>query len=183
MALMAGPIPIAQVAKDAQALSLADFGAAYGPMVLVRMKSGIDAAVEEQNDDDRWSFGTVHDVKSRESGPLGGIMDLQGGVAFPVRKVHSRFFARTILLGRSASNDIHIADPGISKLHARFRFDGERLLLGDAGSSNGTFVNGKRITEERAVQDSDVLSFGALRFRLLASPNLHAILRRLGSGA
>ncbi len=179
-ATVVGPIPIQQVLADVRAMSSSEFVDAYGPMVLVRMRSGIDAEAMEKRDEESWSFGTVNVQGARSSGPIAGIVDMHDGVAYPVRKVHARFFSRTILLGRASSNDLHIADPGVSKLHARFRFDGDRLLIEDAGSSNGTFLNGQRVTTERPVQDSDVLSFGALRFRVLRAANLYAFLKRLG---
>jgi ABC-type multidrug transport system ATPase subunit/pSer/pThr/pTyr-binding forkhead associated (FHA) protein len=49
------------------------------------------------------------------------------------------------VLGRDPGADIVIASPTVSRRHARLLMDGERLLLEDLGSSNGTFVGGRRI--------------------------------------
>src|SRR5688500_16202833 len=56
------------------------------------------------------------------------------------KKVQTRSFASTILLGRSSTNDVCVAHSSVSKLHARIRFEGQQLYVSDAGSSNGTFV-------------------------------------------
>ena len=50
-------------------------------------------------------------------------------------------------LGRSDSCAVVIALPVISRLHARIELQHDRYLLFDAGSANGTFVNGKRIEQ------------------------------------
>lgn len=50
-------------------------------------------------------------------------------------------------IGRLDSNEISIPDPGLSRHHAEIRSEGGHFLLTDLGSTNGTFVNGKRIAE------------------------------------
>jgi pSer/pThr/pTyr-binding forkhead associated (FHA) protein len=69
-----------------------------------------------------------------------------------------------ITLGRSPSNSIPItSDPGISRTHAVI----ERLPSGwcvrDMGSSNGTFVNGKRVWNERPLRAEDDIRIGETR--------------------
>ena len=56
-----------------------------------------------------------------------------------------------LILGREpASADLVIEDPGVSRRHARVRTGNGTVTVEDLGSSNGTFVNGERIS--RAVQ-------------------------------
>ena len=52
-----------------------------------------------------------------------------------------------------------IPDPEMSVMHARLRREGERFRLEDAGSTNGSFVNGVR-ERERGLADRDVLELG-----------------------
>ena len=52
----------------------------------------------------------------------------------------------TALIGSDASSEIRIVRPGISRRHAVVSFDGTGWKIEDAGSRNGTFVNGSRIT-------------------------------------
>lgn len=73
-----------------------------------------------------------------------------------------------VLLGRSLDCDCLISDPSVSRRHARIRYDGERWLVADLGSLNGTRLNGWRITEETEVRPGDRLSLGPARFRLTA---------------
>jgi FHA domain-containing protein len=61
-----------------------------------------------------------------------------------------------LILGREpASADLVIEDPGVSRRHARIRTGNGSVLVEDLGSSNGTFVNGERISSpvELALED------------------------------
>lgn len=51
------------------------------------------------------------------------------------------------VIGRAEDVDVVLNSPLVSRTHARFERAGLRLTLRDLGSSNGTFVNGERITE------------------------------------
>jgi len=58
----------------------------------------------------------------------------------------------------------------ISSRHARLKRSGDRILLEDLGSSNGTFVNGQRINEPTEVHAGDLISLGVDSFRLTTGP-------------
>ncbi len=49
------------------------------------------------------------------------------------------------ILGRHPSNNIVIPDPFVSRKHARIAFDGDKWVIEDLGSTNGTFVDGEDI--------------------------------------
>jgi hypothetical protein len=70
--------------------------------------------------------------------------------------------ARTIL-GRDDTADIILDDPGISRRHSEIRVtsDGPHLVttIRDLGSTNGTFVNGQRVSSEH-LQDGDRVTVG-----------------------
>jgi two-component system, cell cycle response regulator len=67
-------------------------------------------------------------------------------------------------VGRSESAEVSIADPGLSRIHARFLRIGSgrdtRFLLEDCESRNGTFVAGERIDVPTLVTDGMRLAFG-----------------------
>ncbi len=65
-----------------------------------------------------------------------------------------------LTVGREADNDVALLDPKVSRHHALIRRDGERFVLADLGSSNGTFVNGERIAAPAALEDGDVIVIG-----------------------
>jgi hypothetical protein len=77
---------------------------------------------------------------------------------------------RQIVLGRARDCDCVLADPSVSRRHAALRREGERWLLHDLGSRNGTRVNGVRLLDEAEVGPGDRVSFGDARFRFGEAP-------------
>lgn len=73
-------------------------------------------------------------------------------------------------LGRDSTNQVVISEPSVSRRHLVVRLDriGQRdvVVLTDAGSRNGTFVNSQRI-EERVVAPGDLIRFGCCRLEIL----------------
>jgi hypothetical protein len=58
---------------------------------------------------------------------------------------------------------------GVSRLHAVVKRDAERVLVMDLGSSNGTYVNGRRINPhvEESLSHGDILALGKLKIQVL----------------
>jgi serine phosphatase RsbU (regulator of sigma subunit) len=71
-----------------------------------------------------------------------------------------------LTIGRSARNDICLNDPFVSRLHAEIRRDGERFVLYDSGSANGTYHNGQRIESSVPLQLGDVIRIGTTELRV-----------------
>ncbi len=67
---------------------------------------------------------------------------------------------KSIKIGRSSSNDVVINDPTVSAHHAVLTETASGYILKDLNSSNGTFVNGKKIAGEVHVTDKDAIRFG-----------------------
>lgn len=63
-------------------------------------------------------------------------------------------------LGRDISNDIVINDRETSRHHLRLMTAGDTLTIEDLGSTNGTFVNGKRISGVTPLQNGDMIGLG-----------------------
>src|SRR2546428_3242187 len=72
---------------------------------------------------------------------------------------------RTIVGGRAVTSAVPIYDPTISRRHAEVALTDGGVKVKDAGSSNGTFLNGARITEAIAAEN-DVITFGKVAFRV-----------------
>src|SRR5213594_1882388 len=72
---------------------------------------------------------------------------------------------RTIVVGRAVTSDIPIYDPTISRRHAELILTDSGVKVTDVGSSNGTFLNGARVTEAVAAEN-DVITFGKVAFRV-----------------
>jgi hypothetical protein len=57
---------------------------------------------------------------------------------------------------------------GVSRMHAVIRRRGERIVLMDLDSANGTYVNGRRLgsRQEAGLRDGDVIALGALKLQV-----------------
>src|SRR6266545_315146 len=71
-----------------------------------------------------------------------------------------------ISIGRSERSDIALADPGVSRNHARIVREGDDFIVEDLGSTNGTEVNGQPVRRRR-LADGDMvkLANSTLQFR------------------
>ena len=63
-------------------------------------------------------------------------------------------------LGRDITNDIVINDRETSRHHLRLLRSGDSITLEDLGSTNGTFVNGKRVSGVTPLQNGDMIGLG-----------------------
>jgi len=72
---------------------------------------------------------------------------------------------RTLVVGRAVTSDVPIYDPTISRRHAEIVLTESGVHVTDLGSSNGTFLNGAKITEAEAGAN-DVVTFGKVAFRV-----------------
>jgi len=77
------------------------------------------------------------------------------------RGVQEVFSAGTISLGRDSSNDLIFSshDTKVSARHAEIKFRNDASRVRDLNSTNGTFINGQRITESD-LNDGDIIEFG-----------------------
>jgi len=79
---------------------------------------------------------------------------------------------RPIVVGRAVTSDLPVYDPTVSRKHAEVVATPTGATVKDLGSSNGTFVNGTRVTEA-SLSSGDVVTFGKVAFNLqeLAPPS------------
>lgn len=75
---------------------------------------------------------------------------------------------RPLLIGRDPGNGLRLSHETVSRMHAELTAHGSRWILRDLGSTNGTCVNGQRVTGSVPVCDGDQVSFGRMSFRLTA---------------
>jgi pSer/pThr/pTyr-binding forkhead associated (FHA) protein len=69
-------------------------------------------------------------------------------------------------IGRESACDVSISDQTVSRWHADLRRDPGGWRLADLGSTNGTRLNGGRVTAPVLVRPGDLVSFGTATFVL-----------------
>jgi pSer/pThr/pTyr-binding forkhead associated (FHA) protein len=82
------------------------------------------------------------------------------GARFPVERP-------VVHIGRSAENDVRLADDSVSGAHATLLRRGSVWHLIDLASTNGTFVDGRRIDGEAIIQGAAELRFGGIKVTFL----------------
>lgn len=82
----------------------------------------------------------------------------------PLRDVEFSF-EQPIMLGRGNSADFAINYPGVSRQHARIEKKGRHWTINDLGSSNGTFVEGRRVEQTGRLRNGERFSLGKLDLR------------------
>ena len=100
--------------------------------------------------DGKQSTGTLRVHSQTAAGDVSwrGVVDIAG-----TRHVLSK--GRTVI-GRGSDADITIADAGTSRRHVEILWDGERAMVRDMGSTNGTMLDGRKVTEAALPPDSVV---------------------------
>ncbi len=77
------------------------------------------------------------------------------------------------VIGRSSQAQVELLDPEVSRRHARLEFARGVVYLTDLGSSNGTFLNGKRLKSEGIeVRPGDDIDVGNTRLTVLGTAPL-----------
>ncbi len=132
---------------------------------------------------DSIQFGPIHcrlvdTVTSMETKPKQSFGNSEGLTRvrmavpdFMLRGVSGKTLGRKVplhgitVVGRGADCELTLAQDQISRHHARLQISGDVVKVEDLGSSNGTFLNGKRVKTCNAVH-GDELSFDTIRFQV-----------------
>ncbi len=102
------------------------------------------------------------------------LIDATPGLVTVYSRLHAQLPASLVLelpvtrIGREADNEVAIVEPAVSRYHARLERRDAGVWLIDNGSTNGTLVNGVRVTERR-LEPQDIVRIGDSVFRFTAS--------------
>jgi hypothetical protein len=107
------------------------------------------------------SFSIVARLREGEGGVAAGSLVLPSGERFILGD-------DIVTIGRLTESVLVLEDPNVSRQHAEIRPTGNGFVLADLGSTNGSKVNGVKVSE-RVLQDGDELTFGGTSFRFEAS--------------
>ena len=83
---------------------------------------------------------------------------------------------RPITIGRSVQADLQISDERISRIHCGIRPEGSEFVVKDLGSTNGTWVNDRKVQEAR-LKFGDVVRVGHTVLQLEPKPRQRATSR------
>ena len=84
---------------------------------------------------------------------------LKSGTVIPIRS--------SVTLGRKEDNSVVLADQHVSGNHARLIIKNNILFIEDLGSTNGTYVNDKRIVGKVKLFGKDDIKIGSTSFKVL----------------
>ena len=107
-------------------------------------------------------FNIVSQLRQAATGPGMGSLVLPSGQRVDLGNA-------MVSVGRLPECTISINDSNISRNHAEVKAGPSAYIVKDLGSTNGTMVNGVRITGEQALRDGDIISFGSTHVRFEAS--------------
>ncbi|HEV3195572.1 MAG: FHA domain-containing protein [Candidatus Cybelea sp.] len=100
----------------------------------------------------------------RTAAEIGRVTPMQLDLDVRERGASRSFRGRPPLeLGRDKGAEIVLHDPEVSRRHARFESHEGFVYLEDLKSSNGTFLNGRRITEAIEIRQGDEIDVGTTR--------------------
>ena len=88
--------------------------------------------------------------------------DLTNKWVFPIDSV-------PFIIGRDKDCHLTLGSKSVSRHHAQLNVSGDMLWVRDAGSTNGTFLNGKPLTESEVLIEGDVLQIGQVGFCVLST--------------
>lgn len=69
-----------------------------------------------------------------------------------------------ITIGRGSENTVALDDESVSTFHARIFVEGDRFMLEDLGSTNGTFVSGQIVVGQTPLQTGNSINIGRSQF-------------------
>ena len=103
------------------------------------------------------------DVRSDRAGSVVWVPTLTwNSVRYPLTR-------KSTILGRGTDSDVHVVTPGVSRHHAEIRWNGKRCEVVDLGSTNGTTLDGEKVSRA-ALPDSCTLGVGRARILFQVVP-------------
>ncbi|MBE7451898.1 MAG: FHA domain-containing protein [Kofleriaceae bacterium] len=148
------------------------FLAAAAPAALVRRRAeGSETDTDSRPALDEEVDTLVAPVLGRRRGP-------RGIEVYPLAKKPGASFADMITVGRTPNNDVVLRDVTVSRFHAYFRQRGDRWLIADAGSKNGSELEGQPLEprKERELASGVAVRIGDFDLTFYTAPELYGVL-------
>jgi hypothetical protein len=152
---------------------------AVAPASLVRERGAKDyKALEKQERDLRNTYAEDTLLARIDGGLFSTESDIGPWEIFPLAKKINAPFADMITIGRTQNNDIVLKDITVSRFHTFFRQKNDAWTVCDAGSKNGTFLNGDQLKTRRevAVKSGDVVKLGDISTTFYTAADLFDVI-------
>jgi hypothetical protein len=107
-------------------------------------------------------FGIASQLRQPEPGKRPGTIVMPSGDRIELTNDKN-------LIGRLADCVVMISDTNTSRHHAQIVRSGSGFVIADLGSTNGTSVNGERLTADHRLADGDIITVGSVSVRFEAS--------------
>jgi len=107
-------------------------------------------------------FGIASQTKQAEPGRRPGTIVMPSGDRIELTEDKH-------LIGRLADCTVTVSDTNTSRHHAQITRSGSGFVIADLGSTNGTSVNGDRLTADHRLADGDIITVGSVSLRFEAS--------------
>jgi hypothetical protein len=148
------------------------FLASAAPAALVRRRAdGTETDSDSRPAVDEEVDTLVAPVLGRRRGP-------RGVEVYPLAKKPGASFADMITVGRTPNNDIVLRDVTVSRFHAYFRQRGDKWIVADAGSKNGSELEGVPLEarKERELASGVAVRIGDFELTFYLAGELYGVL-------
>ncbi|MEJ5914585.1 DUF3662 and FHA domain-containing protein [Pseudokineococcus sp. 1T1Z-3] len=98
--------------------------------------------------------GSIAPATAASATPEHPVLDVDGS--------RYQLTGRATVVGRGSESDVVVDDPGVSRRHVEIRVEAGRASVRDLGSTNGTFLDGRRV-ESAPLVDGAVIAVGRTR--------------------
>ena len=136
------------------------------PLITQTITKKFDGTSEERPKNDMYQSFNISDA-------WGSLHLLDTGQVLPL-SIKNEFTLGRVSEGQPIMPDIDLSPyqayaAGVSRLHGVIRRDGNRIVFLDLGSTNGTYINGKRLTPngEQVLDHGDIIALGKLKLQIL----------------
>lgn len=161
-----------------------EFLAAAAPAVLVQFRVTDDLgeggrSLSGQTVGSALPVGPGGIDETRPHDPLAGAHPGAEDLAvYPLAKKAGASFPDRITLGRTPNNDLVLADPSVSRLHAYVKQAGGGWVVADAGSKNGSWLDAAPLEprKERRLTSKALLRIGDIDLTFFLAVDLYAVL-------
>lgn len=107
-------------------------------------------------------FGIASQLKQSDPGRRPGTIVMPSGDRIELAD-------DTQTIGRLPDCTVVVSDSNVSRHHSRISRSGSGFVIADLNSTNGTFVNGEKLTADHRLDDGDIITIGSVNLRFEAS--------------